>query len=105
MLEQRLRSHLGSFGITGNLALQSMYTLSGFLLLHQPSISSGARKFEVLRLYEHTSFVLLKEVNGASSLIPLNVHLPQNLRSNLWIGISLKFNSTLNYFILRLNVR
>lgn len=29
VLEQRLRAHLGSFGITGNLALQSMYTLSG----------------------------------------------------------------------------
>jgi ATP-binding cassette subfamily F protein 3 len=28
-LEQRLRAHLGSFGITGSLALQSMYTLSG----------------------------------------------------------------------------
>eukprot|EP00897_Mesotaenium_endlicherianum_P000774 jgi/Mesen1/10698/ME000090S10155 len=27
--EQRLRSHLGSFGISGNLALQPMYTLSG----------------------------------------------------------------------------
>ncbi|VAI51910.1 ABC transporter F family member 3 [Triticum urartu] len=27
--EQKLRSHLGSFGVTGNLALQSMYTLSG----------------------------------------------------------------------------
>ncbi|KAL2613889.1 hypothetical protein R1flu_025581 [Riccia fluitans] len=27
--EQRLRSHLGSFGISGNLALQAMYTLSG----------------------------------------------------------------------------
>ncbi|CAM5999250.1 unnamed protein product [Sphagnum balticum] len=29
VLEQRLRAHLGSFGITGSLALQSMYTLSG----------------------------------------------------------------------------
>uniref|UniRef100_A0A0D9VMX6 ABC transporter domain-containing protein n=1 Tax=Leersia perrieri TaxID=77586 RepID=A0A0D9VMX6_9ORYZ len=27
--EQKLRAHLGSFGVTGNLALQSMYTLSG----------------------------------------------------------------------------
>ncbi|KAL7117117.1 hypothetical protein ACP275_03G051500 [Erythranthe tilingii] len=27
--EQKLRGHLGSFGITGNLALQPMYTLSG----------------------------------------------------------------------------
>lgn len=27
--EQKLRSHLGSFGISGNLALQPMYTLSG----------------------------------------------------------------------------
>ncbi|EPS74591.1 hypothetical protein M569_00164, partial [Genlisea aurea] len=27
--EQKLRAHLGSFGITGNLALQPMYTLSG----------------------------------------------------------------------------
>lgn len=27
--EQKLRSHLGSFGVTGNLALQPMYTLSG----------------------------------------------------------------------------
>jgi ATP-binding cassette subfamily F protein 3 len=27
--EQKLRSHLGSFGVSGNLALQSMYTLSG----------------------------------------------------------------------------
>ncbi|GAV68693.1 ABC_tran domain-containing protein, partial [Cephalotus follicularis] len=27
--EQRLRAHLGSFGVTGNLALQPMYTLSG----------------------------------------------------------------------------
>ena len=32
VLEQRLRAHLGSFGITGNLALQSMYTLSGLFL-------------------------------------------------------------------------
>ncbi|BBN17941.1 ATP-binding cassette, subfamily F, member 3 [Marchantia polymorpha subsp. ruderalis] len=29
VMEQRLRSHLGSFGISGNLALQAMYTLSG----------------------------------------------------------------------------
>lgn len=29
VLEQKLRAHLGSFGITGNLALQPMYTLSG----------------------------------------------------------------------------
>lgn len=29
MPEQKLRSHLGSLGITGNLALQPMYTLSG----------------------------------------------------------------------------
>ncbi|KAH9769893.1 ABC transporter F family member 3 [Citrus sinensis] len=28
--EQKLRAHLGSFGVTGNLALQPMYTLSGF---------------------------------------------------------------------------
>jgi ATP-binding cassette subfamily F protein 3 len=27
--EQKLRGHLGSFGVTGNLALQPMYTLSG----------------------------------------------------------------------------
>ncbi|GMI76431.1 susceptible to coronatine-deficient Pst DC3000 5, general control non-repressible 20 [Hibiscus trionum] len=27
--EQKLREHLGSFGVTGNLALQPMYTLSG----------------------------------------------------------------------------
>ncbi|MED6183815.1 ATP-binding cassette sub- F member 3, partial [Stylosanthes scabra] len=27
--EQKLRAHLGSFGVTGNLALQPMYTLSG----------------------------------------------------------------------------
>ncbi|XP_062221437.1 ABC transporter F family member 3 [Phragmites australis] len=27
--EQKLRAHLGSFGVSGNLALQSMYTLSG----------------------------------------------------------------------------
>lgn len=27
--EQKLRSHLGSFGVSGNLALQPMYTLSG----------------------------------------------------------------------------
>lgn len=27
--EQKLRSHLGSLGVTGNLALQPMYTLSG----------------------------------------------------------------------------
>lgn len=30
--EQKLRSHLGSFGVTGNLALQPMYTLSGNLM-------------------------------------------------------------------------
>lgn len=30
--EQKLRGHLGSFGITGNLALQPMYTLSGMSL-------------------------------------------------------------------------
>lgn len=29
--EQKLRGHLGSFGVTGNLALQPMYTLSGTL--------------------------------------------------------------------------
>ncbi|GLJ41053.1 hypothetical protein SUGI_0849910 [Cryptomeria japonica] len=29
VVEQKLRAHLGSFGITGNLALQPMYTLSG----------------------------------------------------------------------------
>lgn len=36
VLEQRLRAHLGSFGITGNLALQSMYTLSGLFLIRCP---------------------------------------------------------------------
>lgn len=34
--EQKLRAHLGSFGVTGNLALQPMYTLSGSL----PSLSA-----------------------------------------------------------------
>ncbi|MCO5564770.1 hypothetical protein L7F22_018438 [Adiantum nelumboides] len=29
VIEQKLRAHLGSFGITGNMALQPMYTLSG----------------------------------------------------------------------------
>ncbi|RZB42699.1 ABC transporter F family member 3 isoform B [Glycine soja] len=29
--EQKLRAHLGSFGVTGNLALQPMYTLSGIV--------------------------------------------------------------------------
>lgn len=29
IMEQKLRAHLGSFGITGNLALQPMYSLSG----------------------------------------------------------------------------
>jgi hypothetical protein len=31
--EQKLRAHLGSFGVTGNLALQPMYTLSGIFPL------------------------------------------------------------------------
>lgn len=31
--EQKLRSHLGSFGVTGNLALQPMYTLSGIFFI------------------------------------------------------------------------
>lgn len=31
--EQKLRGHLGSLGVTGNLALQPMYTLSGSLSL------------------------------------------------------------------------
>lgn len=30
--EQKLRAHLGSFGVTGNLALQPMYTLSGIFI-------------------------------------------------------------------------
>jgi hypothetical protein len=37
VLEQRLSAHLGSIGIIGNLALQSMYTLSGlFFFLDNP---------------------------------------------------------------------
>lgn len=31
--EQKLRAHLGSFGVTGNLALQPMYTLSGIVFI------------------------------------------------------------------------
>ena len=31
IVEQKLRAHLGSFGITGNMALQPMFTLSGWL--------------------------------------------------------------------------
>lgn len=37
--EQKLRGHLGSFGVTGNLALQPMYTLSGTLHYKDQSVS------------------------------------------------------------------
>lgn len=33
--DQKLRAHLGSFGVTGSLALQPMYTLSGNLYTAQ----------------------------------------------------------------------
>jgi hypothetical protein len=38
--EQKLRAHLGSFGVSGNLALQPMYTLSG---RHHTNIIGGFR--------------------------------------------------------------
>lgn len=46
--EQKLRAHLGSLGVTGNLALQPMYTLSGnFIFTH---IRCSSRDFIFLEL-------------------------------------------------------
>lgn len=48
MPEQKLRGHLGSFGVTGNLALQPMYTLSGIFPRQLHLVHSSQKLFSVV---------------------------------------------------------
>ncbi|XWS61568.1 hypothetical protein CRYUN_Cryun07bG0136600 [Craigia yunnanensis] len=43
--EQKLCGHLGSFGVTGNLALQPMYTLSAMFTFLWPTVKSNRMPF------------------------------------------------------------
>ncbi|CAL5360282.1 unnamed protein product [Camellia sinensis] len=66
--EQKLRAHLGSFGITGNLALQPMYTLSGGQKSRVAFAKITFKKPHILLLDEPSNH-LRKDLDAVEALI------------------------------------
>jgi len=64
--EQKLRAHLGSFGVSGNLALQPMYTLSG---KHDTNLIGSFRWWNMLIVYDCQFWQIVK---GSSACRILN---------------------------------
>ncbi len=71
--EQKLRAHLGSFGVTGNLALQPMYTLSGneSVLIDVLSILKAA--YGLSQFHEKLRTILLPNDSSARRILNLSV--------------------------------
>lgn len=65
--EQKLRSHLGSLGVTGNLALQPMYTLSGGQKSRVAFAKITFKKPHLLLLDEPSNHLVSQIINECSS--------------------------------------
>lgn len=93
--EQKLRSHLGSFGITGNLALQPMYTLSGGQKSRVAFAKITFKKPHLLLLDEPSNHLDLDAVEaliqglvmfqGGILMVSHDEHLISNSVDELWV--------------------
>uniref|UniRef100_A0A803L585 ABC transporter domain-containing protein n=1 Tax=Chenopodium quinoa TaxID=63459 RepID=A0A803L585_CHEQI len=84
--EQKLRGHLGSFGITGNLALQPMYTLSGMFLFSILDLDAVEALIQGLVMFQ-----------GGILMVSHDEHLISNSVDELWAvsdGIVTPFRGT-----------
>ncbi|GFP84412.1 ABC transporter f family member 3 [Phtheirospermum japonicum] len=92
--EQKLRGHLGSFGITGNLALQPMYTLSGGQKSRVAFAKITFKKPHILLLDEPSNHLDLDAVEaliqglvlfqGGVLMVSHDEHLISGSVENLW---------------------
>lgn len=107
--EQKLRGHLGSFGITGNLALQPMYTLSGGQKSRVAFSKITFKKPHLLLLDEPSNHLDLDAVEaliqglvmfqGGILMVSHDEHLISNSVDELWVvsqGIVKPFHGTFN---------
>ncbi|KMT12421.1 hypothetical protein BVRB_5g103530 [Beta vulgaris subsp. vulgaris] len=105
--EQKLRGHLGSFGITGNLALQPMYTLSGGQKSRVAFAKITFKKPHLLLLDEPSNHLDLDAVEaliqglvmfqGGILMVSHDEHLISNSVDELWAvsdGIVTPFRGT-----------
>ncbi|XP_057520440.1 ABC transporter F family member 3 [Amaranthus tricolor] len=93
--EQKLRGHLGSFGITGNLALQPMYTLSGGQKSRVAFAKITFKKPHLLLLDEPSNHLDLDAVEaliqglvmfqGGILMVSHDEHLISNSVDELWV--------------------
>lgn len=107
VLEQKLRAHLGSFGITGNLALQPMYTLSGGQKSRVAFAKITFNKPHILLLDEPSNHLDLDAVEaliqglvlfqGGVLMVSHDEHLISGSVDELWVvsqGRATPFNGT-----------
>nr|ADE76637.1 unknown [Picea sitchensis] len=107
VLEQKLRAHLGSFGITGNLALQPMYTLSGGQKSRVAFAKITFNKPHILLLDEPSNHLDLDAVEaliqglilfqGGVLMVSHDEHLISGSVDQLWVvseGRATPFNGT-----------
>ncbi|KAH9621008.1 hypothetical protein KSS87_004545 [Heliosperma pusillum] len=105
--EQKLRGHLGSFGITGNLALQPMYTLSGGQKSRVAFAKITFKKPHLLLLDEPSNHLDLDAVEaliqglvmfqGGILMVSHDEHLISNSVDELWVvsqGTATPFHGT-----------
>lgn len=93
--EQKFRAHLGSFGITGNLALQPMYTLSGGQKSRVAFAKITFKKPHLLLLDEPSNHLDLDAVEaliqglvmfqGGILMVSHDEHLISNSVDELWV--------------------
>eukprot|EP00250_Pteridium_aquilinum_P019406 c24419_g1_i1 orf=140-2392(+) len=109
VLEQKLRAHLGSFGITGNLALQPMYTLSGGQKSRVAFAKITFNKPHILLLDEPSNHLDLDAVEaliqglvlfqGGVLMVSHDEHLISGSVDELWViseGKATAFHGTFN---------
>ncbi|KAM7279333.1 hypothetical protein ACFE04_006467 [Oxalis oulophora] len=105
--DQKLRAHLGSFGVTGNLALQPMYTLSGGQKSRVAFAKITFKKPHILLLDEPSNHLDLDAVEaliqglmlfqGGILMVSHDEHLISGSVDELWVvseGRATPFNGT-----------
>ncbi|KAL2947225.1 hypothetical protein AAZX31_20G059300 [Glycine max] len=84
--EQKLRAHLGSFGVTGNLALQPMYTLSGGQKSRVAFAKITFKKPHIILLDEPSNHLDLDAVEALiQGLVLHDEHLISGSVEELWV--------------------
>lgn len=111
IVEQKLRAHLGSFGITGNMALQPMYTLSGGQKSRVAFAKITFNKPHILLLDEPSNHLDLDAVEaliqglvlfqGGVLMVSHDEHLISGSVDELWViseGKATPFHGTFNEY-------